>query len=88
MKFGINALFNNVFTLKQSELHGPTCSYQCLWCKNEVLKKIVTSKASLSASKEWKYTTDQIHHLLFSPIDYCVGINGEPDRLFSGDIQS
>ena len=24
----------------------------------------------------------------FLPIDCCVRINGEPDRLFSGDIQS
>ena len=24
----------------------------------------------------------------FLPIDYCVRINGKPDRLFSGDIQS
>ena len=24
----------------------------------------------------------------FPPIDYCVRINGQPDRLFSGDIQS
>ena len=24
----------------------------------------------------------------FPPIDFCVRINGEPDRLFSGDIQS
>ena len=24
----------------------------------------------------------------FSPIDYCVRINGDPDRLFSGGFQS
>ena len=24
----------------------------------------------------------------FLPVDCCVRINGEPDRLFSGDIQS
>ena len=26
--------------------------------------------------------------ILISPIDYCVRINGEPDHLFIGDIQS
>ena len=48
----LKALFNNVFTLKKSELHGPKW-YQCLWygVKNEALKNC-TSKASLSASKE------------------------------------
>ena len=26
--------------------------------------------------------------ILTFPIDYCVRINGQPERLFSGDIQS
>ena len=33
---------------------------------------------------------DKWHDLPFSflPEDYCVRINGNPDRLFSGDIHS
>ena len=38
---------------------------------------------------ENRQVTMQIHHVYsFSPIDYCVRINAQPDRLFSGDIQS
>ena len=53
--------------------------------------KNCTSKASLIASKEWKYTSGQNgpdSPYSFSPIDYCVRINALPARLFSGDIQS
>ena len=60
-------LFNNVFTLKKSELHGPTC-YQCLWQGVKMKPwKNCTSKASLSASKEWKLTSDQIYHTHVPP---------------------
>ena len=38
----LKALFNNVSTLKKSELHNIPACYQCLWsrCKSEVLKKL------------------------------------------------
>ena len=58
-------------------------------CKNEALKKIVLQKASLSACfKRVKIDKWPDSPYSFPPIDYCVRINGEPDRLFSGDIQS
>ena len=54
-------------------------------CKNEALKKLYF-KSIINASKECKQTSDQIHHVLIFPIDYCVRINALPARLFSGDI--
>ena len=50
--------------------------------KNEALKKC-TSESSLSASKEVKIDKWPDSPYLFFPIDYCVRINSEPDRLFS-----
>ena len=49
----LKALFNNVFTLKIWAAWPYMLSVSLVRCKNEALK-MCTSKASLSASKEWK----------------------------------
>ena len=46
-KQALKALFNNVSTVKISELHGPTC-YQCLW------QGVKMKPWKNCASKEWK----------------------------------
>ena len=46
-------------------------------CKNEALKKMHLKRQS-----------DRGLSYSFLPIDCCVKINGKPDHLFSGDIQS
>ena len=56
-------------------------------CRNEALKKLYF-KSIIMCFKRVKIDTWPDSPYLFSPIDYCVRINGEPDRLFSGDIQS
>ena len=43
-------------------------------------------KSTIKCFKEVKI--DKLYTYSFLPIDCCVRINGEPDRLFSGDIQS
>ena len=47
-------------------------------CKNEALKKLYF-KSIIKCFK-----SDQIHHVLIFPIDYCARINALPARLFSG----
>ena len=41
-------------------------SVYVIGCKNEALKNC-TSKALLSASKKWKYASDQKYHTHFPP---------------------
>ena len=69
-----------------------TCPYMLsvslIRCKNEALKKNCTSKAPLSASKKVKICKWPEIPYSFLSIDGCAKINGLPDRLFSGDIQS
>ena len=52
-------------------------------------EKNCTSKAPLSSSKK-EVKMDKWPDLSYSflPINCCVRINGKPDCLFSGDIQS
>ena len=49
-------------------------------CENEALKKLYFKRVKIDKRPDAPYS--------FPPIDYCVRINGEPDCLFSGDIQS
>ena len=84
----LKALFNNVFTLKNLScmtLHAIRLSL--VRCKNEALKKLHL-KSIIKCFKRVKIDKWPDSPYSFSPIDYCVRINGEPDRLFSGDIQS
>ena len=56
-------------------------------CKNEALKKLYY-KSIIKYFKRVKMDKWPDSPYSFSPIDYCIRINSEPDRLFSGDIQS
>ena len=56
-------------------------------CKNEALKNC-TSIAPFKFFKEVKIDKWPDSSYSFLPIDCCVKMNGKPDRLFSGDIQS
>ena len=56
-------------------------------CKNEALKKLHL-KCIIRCLKKRKYVSDQKYHILISPIDWYISINGEPDCLFNDDIQS
>ena len=60
-------------------------SVSLIRCKNEALKKMLFH-STIKCFKEIKI--DKVLDLPYSflPIDCCVSINGEPDRLFSGDI--
>ena len=57
-------------------------------CKNEALKKKLYFKSIIKCFKTVQIDKWSDSPYSFPPIDYCVRINGEPDRLFSGDIQS
>ena len=60
------ALFNNVSTLKKSEIHGPPC-YQCLWYGVKMRPWNKSISKSISASKKWTYRpiSDWIYHTHF-----------------------
>ena len=84
----LKALFNNVFTLKKIWAAWPYMqSVSLVRCKNEALKKLYF-KSIIKCFKRVKIDKWPDSPYSFSPIDYCVRINGEPDCLFSGDIQS
>ena len=80
--------FNNVFTFKNLSY----MSLHAISVFDKVYKwspeKNCTSKAPLSASKKVKICKWPKIPYSFLPIDCCVRINGQPHRLFSGDIQS
>ena len=54
-------------------------------CKNKALKNVYF-KSIIKLLIRVKIDKWPDSPYSFSPIDYCVRINGEPDRLFSGDI--
>ena len=56
-------------------------------CKYEALKKLHL-KSTIKCFKEVKIDKWPDLSYSFLPIDWCVRINGKPDHLFSGDIQS
>ena len=61
-------------------------SVSLIRCKHEALKKLHL-KSTIKCFKKAKICKwPEIDSFL--PIDCCVRINGEPDRLFSGDIFS
>ena len=62
-------------------------SVSMITCKNEALKKIAPQEHHLVLKKSENMQVTRNTILIF-PIDCCVRINGLPDRLFSGDIQS
>ena len=66
------ALFNNFFTFKKSELHGPTC-YQCLWegVKMKPWKKLYF-KSIIKCFKRVKIDKWPDSPYSFFPIDDCV----------------
>ena len=70
------------------------CSYMLLVflirCKNETLKKAPQNTTKCYKEVKIDKISDKWPDLSYSflPIDCCVRINGKPDRLFSGDIQS
>ena len=83
----LKPLFNNISTLKNSELHVPTC-YQCLWSGVQLKPwKNWTSKSIMKCFKEVKIDKWPDLPLIF-PTDCYVRINHKPDGLFNGDIQS
>ena len=68
----LKALFNNVSTLKKIWAAWPyMLSVSLIWCKNEALK--VAWKASLCASRKWKYSSDWVYHPDFSHRLFLVG---------------
>ena len=74
----LKALFNNVFTLKISKLHGPTCN-QCMWLGVKMKPwKIFYFKSIIKCFKRVKIDKWPDSPYPFPPIDYCVRINGEP----------
>ena len=83
----LKALFNNVFTLKNlsyMSLHAISVFDKC---KHEGLKKLQL-KSTIKCFKKVKICKWPEIPYTFLPIDCCVRINGLPDCLFSGDIQS
>ena len=54
---------------------------------NEALQNL-HCKSTIKCFKEVKIDRCPDLSYSFLPIDCCVRINGEPDHLFSGDIQS
>ena len=56
-------------------------------CTNETLE-IMHLNSTIKCFKELEIDKWPDLSYSFLPIDWCVRINGEPDRLFSGDIQS
>ena len=62
-------------------------SVSLMRCKNEALKKIAPQKHHKCFKKAKIGKWPEIPYS-FLRIDCCVRINGQPERLFSGDIQS
>ena len=62
-------------------------SVSLIRCKSEALKKL-HPKSTIKCFKEVNIDKWPDLSYSFLPIDYCVRINGKPNRLFSGDIQS
>ena len=62
-------------------------SVSLIRCKNEALKELHL-KSTINCFKDVKINKWPDLSYSFLPIDFCVLINGKPDRLFSGDIQS
>ena len=80
MSLMLKRIVSHCYHFRKSELHGPTC-YHCLWCG-------VKMKPCKMHFKEVKiYKLPDLSYS-FLPIDCCVRINGKPDGLFSGDMQS
>ena len=84
----LKASFNNVFTLTNLSC----MSLHAISVFDKVYKwspeKTLHLKSTIKCFKEVKI--DKLPDLSYSflTIDCCVRINGEPDRSFSGDIQS
>ena len=79
----LKALFNNVSLLKNLScmaLHAISVFGKLYKWSPE--KKLYFKRVTVKIDK-WPDSPYS-----FFPIDYCVRINGEPDRLFSDDIQS
>ena len=68
-------------------LHAISVYDTLIRCKNEALKKLHL-KSTIKCLKKVKIDKWPDLSYSFLPIDCCVRINGEPDHLFSGDIQS
>ena len=62
-------------------------SVSLIRCTNEGLKKLHL-KTTIKGFKEVQKDKWLALSYSFLPTDYCNRINGEPDRLFTGDIQS
>ena len=77
----LKALFKNVFTFKIWAAFSYMLSVSLIRRTNETLKKmhLKSTIKRLQRSENRQVTL---------PIDCCVRINGKPDHLFSGDIQS
>ena len=83
----LKALFNNIFALKNltcMSLHAISVFNMAYkWSPEKIhLKSIIKCFKEVKIDKwpDFSYS--------FLPIDCCVRINGEPDRVFSGDVQS
>ena len=80
----LKALFNSVFTLKNLSC----MSSYAISVFDKVYKESPEKKLHLKRSENRQVIGFILGLYSFLPIDCCVRINGEPDGLFSGDIQS
>ena len=83
----LKALFNMFSLLKIWAVCPYMLSVSLIRCKNEALKNLHL-KSTIKCFKQVKIDIWLDYLYSFLPIDCCVGINGEPDHLLSGDIQS
>ena len=85
----LKGIAKQCFHSEKSELHVPKLlSVSLIRSKTEALKKKLHLKSTIQCFKDVKIDRWPDLSYSFLPIDCCVRINGKPDCLFSGDIQS